>query len=388
MACVDACRHNALKVTEKWNLLYPEVDTQACIECKMCEKVCPVVTPLNNDFDLHQAVPAAVWSLDDKVRLNAASGGFCTAMAIDTIKQGGVVATCIWKDGKAQYILTGDEEEIFAAANSKYIQSNAAGIYRSAREALKKGIKVLFVGLPCQVAGLKKFLREKAYENLTTIELICSAAPSTEAVKMQEKHVGEGTLSRFRLKYDLLLWQRDYNVVLTNGDHNVVLTNGDHNVVCNLGTPQNIFYSIFSSLLTARYSCMQCQYAKPNRVADYTAGDFHGYRDGDSSKGVSLVICKGQSQFERLKQMQSLYIQPTTLSRALASNSRLYCGFDAMLYHPGNVFRNAFNKLPPALRRQMLLNRMPYRLAWGAFKALTKVAIKIKWKKVQKEYLK
>ena len=44
---------------------------------------------------------------------------------------------------------------------------------------LKEGKEVLFTGTPCEVAGLKKYLR-KEYDNLYTLDLICHGVPSSE----------------------------------------------------------------------------------------------------------------------------------------------------------------------------------------------------------------
>ena len=60
---------------------------------------------------------------------------------------------------------------------SKYAQSNIGKAYKEAEIDLKHGKKVLFVGTPCQIAGLKHFLH-KDYEQLLTIEVFCHGVPS------------------------------------------------------------------------------------------------------------------------------------------------------------------------------------------------------------------
>lgn len=49
--------------------------------------------------------------------------------------------------------------------------------YKEVERFLKGGRKVLFSGTPCQISGLKHFLR-KEYENLLTVDFICHGVPS------------------------------------------------------------------------------------------------------------------------------------------------------------------------------------------------------------------
>ena len=57
------------------------------------------------------------------------------------------------------------------------MQSDLSGILKAVRTDLKAGIKVLFSGTPCQVAGLRAFLK-KDYPNLICIDLVCHGVPS------------------------------------------------------------------------------------------------------------------------------------------------------------------------------------------------------------------
>jgi coenzyme F420-reducing hydrogenase beta subunit len=61
--------------------------------------------------------------------------------------------------------------------SSKYVQSDTNNSFKLAKLDLENGKTVLFSGTPCQIAGLKSFLR-KEYENLYTIDLICHGTPS------------------------------------------------------------------------------------------------------------------------------------------------------------------------------------------------------------------
>ena len=55
-------------------------------------------------------------------------------------------------------------EDLEEFRGSKYVKSNQIGIFKEIKNALEQGKIVLFIGLPCQVAGLKKLLKGK-FEN-------------------------------------------------------------------------------------------------------------------------------------------------------------------------------------------------------------------------------
>ena len=72
---------------------------------------------------------------------------------------------------------TDTKEGLAAFRGSKYVQSRIGDSFKKAEYFLKAGRKVLFSGTPCQIAGLKRFLR-KEYDNLLTVDFICHGVPS------------------------------------------------------------------------------------------------------------------------------------------------------------------------------------------------------------------
>ena len=60
---------------------------------------------------------------------------------------------------------------------AKYSQSKLEGCFLDIKTDLETGKNVLFSGMPCQVAGLKSFLR-KEYVNLFCVDFVCHGVPS------------------------------------------------------------------------------------------------------------------------------------------------------------------------------------------------------------------
>lgn len=166
--------HIAMIEDEK-GFLYHKVDTANCIDCHLCEKVCPVI---NQDAPRTPQNVYAAKNSDEAIRMNSSSGGIFTILAEQVINSGGVVFGACWDD---EWNIKHDSAEcvddLAKFRSSKYQQSVIGDTYIKAEQFLKAGRKVMYTGTPCQIAGLKHFLR-KEYDNLLAVEVICHSVPS------------------------------------------------------------------------------------------------------------------------------------------------------------------------------------------------------------------
>lgn len=175
-ACVQRCPKQCISLYEdEEGFLYPRVDKTVCIDCGLCEKVCPVL----NQSEGHE--PIAVYAAknpNEEIRMQSSSGGIFTMLAERIIDEGGVVFGACWdKDWNVVHDYAESKEDIAKFRGSKYVQSNIGETFKQTETFLIEGRKVLFSGTPCQIAGLKHFLL-KDYDNLLTIEIICHSVPS------------------------------------------------------------------------------------------------------------------------------------------------------------------------------------------------------------------
>ncbi len=175
-ACVQRCPKQCISMQDdSEGFLYPKVDESLCIDCGLCEKVCPVI----NQGDIRQPLEVfAAKNPDEEIRRQSSSGGIFTMLAEQIIEKCGVVFGAGFnKEWEVEHRYAESKDGLAAFRGSKYVQSRIGETFKQAEDFLKQGREVLFSGTPCQVAALKLFLR-KEYENLLTVDFICHGVPS------------------------------------------------------------------------------------------------------------------------------------------------------------------------------------------------------------------
>lgn len=161
---------------------YPVVDHEACIECKLCEKRCPV---LHSERPEHCERPMvyAARTKDSDLRFRSTSGGIFSELAAYVIEQGGAVCGARYDaDNLVEHFLIEDVQDIEKIRQSKYMQSRIGDVYQAIKKQIQSNRLVAFCGTPCQVAGLYQYLGHD-YENLLTFDFICRGVNSPKAFR-------------------------------------------------------------------------------------------------------------------------------------------------------------------------------------------------------------
>ena len=305
-ACVDCCPKGCISLCPDQNgFVLPVVDKNQCINCKLCEKVCPdfKVSEIGNQIrNCQYAI-----NPDRAVTDHSTSGGVFYELAKHVIEDGGVVFGAAWTEKyQLRHICATTLDELKPLMGSKYVQSDCTGVYSSVKNYLKEGKRVLFVGTPCQVAGLKKFIGQ-GNENLLLVDILCHGVPSQKLfdqwVDEEEAKNGKIVFLKFRdkKKYG---WQHCLTYV-TEKNGRIIR----HDVL----PAFNPYYHLFMTGYTLRDSCYACRYACEERVGDITLGDYWGAAANkainylDMKNGVSLVLCnteKGTQAVHNLSQVE------------------------------------------------------------------------------------
>lgn len=304
-ACGDVCAHKAITFkTDNEGFWYPEVDMEKCVDCGLCEKVCPIInieTLKKNDFE--EPLCYAAMHKNYEVRFDSTSGGLFSAFAEKFYKDKGYVGGAIYNDDWSvrQYI-SADKTDLPKLRSSKYEQSSFEGFYRQVRDLVKRGEKVLVCGGPCQMAALRAFLGYKEYENLLILDYVCRGTNSPMISRkfldsLEQKHQSKIIYKKSKNKE--LGWDR-----LTAAFR---FANGENEYFTRENNPFTRGY--LSTGLFCRPSCYDCKFKGFPRIADITLADFWGIDKVAPAMydnlGTSLVLInnlKGKLLFDAIHQ--------------------------------------------------------------------------------------
>lgn len=313
-ACEQACPRKAIQMTEdSEGFLFPKVNPSLCTDCHLCERVCPMGEDQHENSEEGQQSFLTTTQLPEFYQ-RSATIGVCTMLAQQTIEKGGIVfgVTLDETTWKAQHIGITHADDVEAIRNSKYLQSQTKDTFSEARKALQQGQQVLYVGTPCQIAGLKAYL-QRDYDNLLTVDLICHG---TYSYKLIQKEVGywekrlKGKVSNFKFRS-----KRVYPY-LKGGVINFDLIQGSKTSHHEIPGPYSPTYRCYAYSGDGKYhnlrlSCYTCPFRSRQRYGDLTVGDPWAvlshypqlFTPWHKQNGVSLVVCnnaKGNQAFAEL----------------------------------------------------------------------------------------
>lgn len=298
-ACINICHQNAIHMEQdNKGFLYPVVEENLCIECGLCESVCPLKSDKINE--LFEKKVYGVKNKNEKERLISSSGGVFIEVAKYILQKNGVIyGVEMTSDFNIKHERATLIEDIRKFQGSKYVQSEKNNIFQLVEKDLKQGKNVLFTGTPCEIAGLKNFLVKK-YDNLYTLDLICHGVPSIELLKIcleQKEKENFSTIDEIKFRDKIFGWR--------NQEMYIKLKNGK---IYHAPIWEDNFYRLFTSNYILRDSCYACHFANMERKGDITIGDFWNIKNVneifEDNLGVSSIIINsknGQKLFDGIK---------------------------------------------------------------------------------------
>ena len=280
-SCPVACI--TMKKDPQTESLYPIIAQEHCIECGKCTKVCPVLTrpapPKHFIRNAKEPMVLAVQNKSKKILSISSSGGLFYSLAESIVKKQGVVFGSKWMYdfSGVKHVCIDKMEDIQELCSSKYMQSETGNSYIQAKRYLSKEKIVLYVGTPCQIAGLKAYLNNQTYDNLVTVELICHGVPHNilwniyfQKLLSTIRHDFNKNNNRmkfisFRAKDASDGWSLYHFQAISS-----------YGIIVDENFKENSYMKAFLNNLCLRESCYDCVFKGFRSGADLTMGDYWG----------------------------------------------------------------------------------------------------------------
>lgn len=277
---------------------YPHVNEDRCISCGLCVKTCPVIAREKETITLNNISTAyAMKHKDETILENSTSGGIFTALSDKILDMGGVIYGAAFDENmEVRHIRAVDSEDRDKMRGSKYVQSDIEGIFSLIKQDLLNGKYVLFSGTPCQIEGLKLFLRGRT-DNLLCVDLVCHGVPSPKILKdyfrLLERNA-HSQIIRYQFRSKRWTWHVHREIAF--------FENGKEKST-------ELWPSIYYSRLATRPSCHNCKFTNLHRSGDITIADCRGIDkispDFGSNEGVSLVLINTDKGCEALNEIKN-----------------------------------------------------------------------------------
>ncbi|OKY52775.1 Coenzyme F420 hydrogenase/dehydrogenase, beta subunit C-terminal domain [Megasphaera cerevisiae] len=328
IACVNSCPKKCISIkTDREGFWYPLINHEICIQCGNCDYSCPMLSDLDNFKNECNDIYAAI-NKDNNIRQSSSSGGMFQLLAENILDSGGIVFGAMFNDkwevvhGYAENI-----DQLCRFRGSKYVQSYIGETYQLAEKNLKLGRKVLFSGTPCQIVGLKRYLR-KEYEKLITVDLVCHGVPSPLVWQKYITFCSNG--------------RKIYNIIFRNKkiswERYLIEFDFENSSTYQMPFDKDLYLKGFLSNLYLRPSCYSCRFKGVDRESDITLADFWGIDeilpDMNDHKGTSLVLLhtkKGDKIFSEIQNKIRVKKMNLYLNKIIEYNSSI---IESAIYNP------------------------------------------------------
>lgn len=306
--CINICKHKAITIkTDFLGNRYPFINNNRCTNCGLCEKVCPILSiqKLKNDNII--SVQACI--AEKTILMNSASGGFATQLSEIAIEKKAIVVGAAFTNyPSCNHIIVENKDNLRKLKGSKYVYSELNDVMPQLALLQKKEKTIIFIGLPCQVAAAKSYLKNE--KSTYFIDLLCHGTCPNFIFEKYNNYLS------WRLKSKVINYNfrgqkewKGYNVY-----QNPIAQTMDNHL--------HLLYKwdkwFLTSFLNGRAyykRCYHCKFVGKQRVGDITIGDFWGIGvkipfSKDTKYGISAVLInnnKGEYLFNIVKDRLAFY---------------------------------------------------------------------------------
>lgn len=321
-ACESICPQSIIKLkADEEGFRMPKIEDETlCIECGLCEKVCPVLNTIEKDSNPDESA-FIIQNNDEQVRAESASGGAFSAIALHVLQNGGIVYGAAYDDKfQVKHVAVNKEDDLWRLRHSKYVQSDLGNCFQDIKGYLENGVLVCFSGTPCQIEGLVSYLR-KNYNNLLLIDICCHGVSSPliweKYMEMMKDKAPDKVYFRWKhygYKYSTMSFFKGKREIYHSGVESDPMLRAYFSNNCD------------------RKSCYDCKFKKRYRISDFTIWDCFQPRffnaDFDDDKGTTSVLVntvKGKKIISNLVNQQYVRAFEVSPDELVRGNKELVC---------------------------------------------------------------
>lgn len=354
-ACIQICPCNCINFyVDEEGFSYPSINTDKCVNCGLCEKVCPVLNQAR-DAELKVSHLYAIKNCNEFIRKDSSSGGFFTSLAEYVLASGGIIYGAAFDENfTLNHCRVDNKEDLARLRGAKYLQSNICDTFSQCKQDLKEDRLVLFTGTPCQISALALFLG-KEYEKLLRVEIVCHGVPSpmifqdylseilpsgsiVKIVKFRDKKESWKKY-HFTVTYDYCGYRKIYSECVT----------------------ESLYMKGFLSDMFIRPSCFKCPSKSFKSSSDFTIADFWGqeytFPDFDTDTGVSAVFAHTQKAKLILSNLTDIIVEPRPIADFIEYNPSLVNSSNLTL--KTNRFWRNYAKIGKVSESVLMASKLP-----------------------------
>ena len=363
-ACEKSCGKNAIVMSlDEEGFLRPTLDEEKCVECGLCLRSCPVVH--GEDIKRSSLKVYAAQAKDEDILMKSSSGGMISVIADFVLSNNGVVFGAAYDENlNVRHVKAESVAELEGMRGSKYFQSDTCDTYVSVKQELKNGRLVYYTGTPCQIAGLRLFLR-KEYSNLVTSDLICHGTPSSKIFHLFLKQMEK---ERFCRIVDYHFRDKRKGWGCSSSSSSSMRFNRFRTEIMRDYNMEAYFSAFIKGHIT-RMDCYKCKFCTPNRVGDITIADYWGIEEqhpefpGNYKLGVSLVLVNTQNGANLWDAVKAkLRFCESSVEQIMKTDNKNYYMATPKPKEREMSYREAFSDFKKFRRRYMYVGWLKYNL--------------------------
>ena len=302
--CIISCQQEAITFDYDEDGFYkPTVNEGKCTDCGICCKVCYKFLDEKISFEnaFKNKSFYAAWSKDENTVITSSSGGVGYELTSYYYKSGYKICGVIFDapNDVCKHIITKSKEDIEAIKTSKYLQSYTIEAFSQ----FKKSEKYVVVGTPCQIYGLRQWIKLKRWEsNFILIDFFCHGTPSFHLWQKYKGYIGE----KFQLnsKWKSVNFRKKNLESKWHKNAISIQDSSNKKFEKNQAFSEDLFFKFFLNNSCLNETCYSCKLRLDYCASDIRIGDFWGPKYAANNDGVSLVIIntsKGENVWEEIK---------------------------------------------------------------------------------------